>query len=376
MMTFIPPPVPAQLGDLPPGGIALTEANDLVRFLEAHNISRGDGVTAAVLDTGCFVDHLDFQPNGDRVAIKVNCTANGGADDVTDASGHGTHVTGILAADGPHTGVAPGCRIVPVKILNGTPGADTSADIARGIERGLNWVLENADDHGISVVCLSVGDDKNHNDDSTFANNTIAQAVLALAARNIPVVAASGNLYGVFAKTVAAEGMCFPAILRQTVSVGAVYAQACDDALGRPCSLGPEYGNPSTLSSKPDQLAIYTQRMARPAGDVCGTDIFAPGSWVKATGTDGDTSSSTVLQGTSQAAPITAGVIALLQSLHKQLQGEVRPPIDLLKRILQESAVTVRDNSLVTNLQVTNKKFRRVDALAAVEQMQQELSGS
>ncbi|WP_217578408.1 S8 family serine peptidase [Mesorhizobium sp. GbtcB19] len=375
-INFVAPPIPDQIPFKPSSGHALemAEVSSLVHFEQAHAIANGEGVTAAVLDSGCFTGHLDFQPSDLRIAASVNCMSDPPGDDITDASGHGTHVAGALAAKGVHIGVAPACRIVPVKILEGT-GSDQSADISSAIANGLNWVLDNADRLGISVVCLSVGDNKNHADDSGFAANPVTQAILALAARNIPVVAAAGNYYGLFAtKELAAEGMCYPAIVRQVVSVGAVYDQPCNDAAGRPCSLGAEYGSPSTQSSRADQLAIYTQRMEKVDADGCGTVIFAPGSWVLATGIGGNAGSSIVRQGTSQAAPVVAGVIALLQSLHLKEKRNARPDIAMLVRIIRQSAKVIEDDSEVTSLAVTGKRFLRVDALAAVTQLQQELA--
>ncbi|MCA0033894.1 S8 family serine peptidase [Mesorhizobium sp. B263B2A] len=371
-MRFVVPPKPVQVKPPPPGVMGLVEVDSLVRFERAHGIATGVGVTAAVLDTGCFTEHLDFSPSDERIAARANCMTDQTSEDVSDVSGHGTHVTGALAANGPHVGVAPACRIVPVKILLGTDD-DKSAQIRAAIARGLNWVLDNAEAQDITVVCLSVGDAGNYADDQDFGGDAVTEAVLALAERNIPVVAAAGNFYGKFSKTEPVEGMCFPAILRQTVSVGAVYDQPCDNAAGRPCKLGPEYGSPSTQSSEPDQLTIYTQRMAKADEGQCGTDIFAPGSWVLSTGTDGDNGSSIVKQGTSQAAPIVAGVIALLQSLHFKHTGEKRPPIATLKKIMSDTAIVVSDDSLVTNVKVTNKTFLRVDAFAAVQELARRL---
>ncbi|MER9190941.1 S8 family peptidase [Mesorhizobium australicum] len=355
--------------------IWMEEVDQLVNYKQALLLSTGDGITAAVLDTGCFVDHRDFAPANQRIAAQVNCMTNPFGQNITDTTGHGSHVAGVLAANGVHVGLAPGCRIVPVKVLSGT-GAEDGAAIGIAIANGLNWVLENCDQLEISVVCLSVGDNGNYNDDSGFAGNAITEAVQALAARDIPVVAAAGNLYGLFTKQTAEEGMCFPAILRQAVSVGAVYDQACDDLADRPCELGPEYGSPATHGSKPDQLAIYTQRMAKPDLDQCGTDIFAPGSWVRSTGINGDSGSSVVTEGTSEAAPIVAGVIALLQSLHFKRTGERRPSLAKLRQAIRNSAVTIVDDSSSTNHQVTNKRFPRIDVFAAVKLFAQGLPES
>lgn len=372
-LRFLPPPKPRQIAFKPLAKttFGIVEVSSLERFEKAHEISRGEGVTVAVLDSGCFIGHRDFAPSDERIAATVDCTAEPPGADVSDTFGHGTHVAGALAASGVHLGVAPACRILPVKIM--TTDSDTSG-IGPAMARGLNWVLDNADTFNISAICLSVGDDWNHKDDSDFASNPIAQAIEALAARNIAVVTAAGNLYGKFStENEAAEGMCFPAIVRRTISVGAVYDEPCSDAdPDRLCSLGEEYGNPVTLSSRRDQLAIYSQRMERADSAGCGTTIFATGSWVTATGIQGEASSS-IVQGTSEAAPIVAGVIALLQSLHLKQTGERRPDIDKLVRIIRDSAHPIDDDSSVTNRAITGKRFLRIDAFAAVQKLQQDL---
>ncbi|MBN9253249.1 MULTISPECIES: S8 family serine peptidase [unclassified Mesorhizobium] len=369
-------PVPPALDEtIFTGARWMDEVNQLVHYSDALNMTKGEDITVAVLDTGCFVEHRDFSPSTLRIVAGVNCMTETVGGDITDATGHGSHVAGVLAANGVHIGLAPACRLVPVKVLSGTK-ADDGAAIGTAIARGLNWVLDNADTFAISVVCLSVGDNGNYDNDQDFAGNAITEAVQALAARNIPVVAAAGNLYGLFARDTAAQGMCFPAILREAISVGAVYDQPCDDFAGRPCRLGADYGSPSTDSSRPDQLAIYTQRMEKVTDDQCGTDIFAPGSWVRSTGIDGDGGSSVVTEGTSEAAPIVAGVIALLQSLHLKRTGERRPPIAMLRSVLRRSARTILDNSLVTSCPVTNKSFRRVDAFAALKQLELDMATS
>lgn len=371
-MQFVQPPVPEQMPPLPPGGpiMELNEADELVQFRKAHMTSIGSGITVAVLDTGCNTAHRDFADVPGRIAACVNCTGVGSGDDVTDGSGHGTHVTGALAANGIHVGVAPGCRIVPIKVLDGV-GAGQGIPIGEAIALGLQWVIDNADAHDICVVSMSIGDAGNHTDDSAFSTEPIAVSIAALADRNIPVVASSGNYYGRFSKAAAAEGMCFPAILRQAISVGAVYDERCDPAQGRPCRLGEEYGSPEAFGSRPDQVTVYTQRMHKADLSGCGTDFLAPGSWVRATGISGDNGSSVVKEGTSQAAPIVAGTIALMQAVSLERTGNRRPPIDRLKAILRQTARQVNDNAVMANVKPTNRSFVRINAFEAVRLMNQ-----
>ncbi|MDN2580151.1 S8 family serine peptidase [Aquibium sp. ELW1220] len=377
-MTFHMPPRPVQLpsaGPVPGGHLALHESDALVQFREVHKTLGlfGQGTVVAVVDTGCNLDHRDFLPNEARVAGRVNLSGTGASDVVSDIHGHGTHVTGAIAAHGIHPGVAPQCRIVPVKVMRGDD-TDTSDSIRQGMIRGLEWVLANAEALGISVVCLSMGNDRNLQSDAGLENDPMTLAVKDLFAMNIPVVASAGNYYGLHAtQHDAVEGMCFPAILRETISVGAVYDEPCNSA-DKPCSLGPEFGSPFTSASKPDQLTIYTQRMAKTADTEFGTDIFAPGSWVKSSGIGADNASSRVMQGTSQAAPITAGVIALMQSAAVQAGKKPRLPIAMIRDVLRSTAVRIRDDSTLATPRTTRKEFLRVHAPGAVKEIRNRLA--
>jgi subtilisin family serine protease len=377
-MTFHMPPRPLQLPAAAPGHggpLPLLESDALVKFREVHKTLGlfGQGTVVAVVDSGCNLDHRDFLPTEARVAGRANVTGAGAADDVSDIHGHGTHVTGAVAAHGIHPGVAPQCRIVPIRVMRGD-NTDTSDSIRQGMIRGLEWALANAETLGISIVCLSMGNDRNLQSDAGTENDPMTIAIKGLFAMNIPVVASAGNYYGLHAtQQDAVEGMCFPAILRETISVGAVYDEPCNSA-DKPCSLGPEFGSPSTGASKPDQLTIYTQRMAKFVDDAFGTDIFAPGSWVKSSGIGADNASSRVMQGTSQAAPIAAGVIALMQSAAAQAGKSPRIPIAMIREVLRSTAVRIMDDSSLARPRTTRKEFLRIHAPRAVAEIRNRLA--
>lgn len=95
----------------------------------------GEGVVIAVMDTGCDFSHADLAPNawvnpGEIPGNGVDDDGNGFVDDLfgwnfgdgnadlTDRSGHGTHVASIAAAAGVSqvSGVAPGARIMCLKV--------------------------------------------------------------------------------------------------------------------------------------------------------------------------------------------------------------------------------------------------------------------
>ena len=90
----------------------------------------GQGITWAVLDTGCFGKHPHFYAGGTKTILKVfDCTKPGDrvieqdVDSATDRNGHGTHVAGIIAGeyqDGAETyrGMAPQANLVIYKVLD------------------------------------------------------------------------------------------------------------------------------------------------------------------------------------------------------------------------------------------------------------------
>jgi thermitase len=117
---------------------------NLLRLDQAHAISRGAGVTVAVLDTGIDFDHpalagrvlagYDFLDR-DADASEAEAPSSG------KAFGHGTHVAGLIAL------VAPEARILPVRVLD-PQGVGNVWRIAEGVVY--------AQQQGASVINLSL----------------------------------------------------------------------------------------------------------------------------------------------------------------------------------------------------------------------------
>ncbi|MEW6744027.1 MAG: S8 family serine peptidase [Planctomycetota bacterium] len=105
-------------------------------------------VIVAVLDSGIDTDHPEFQGRLLQGYDFVNED-----DDPEDDHGHGTRVTGVLAARGQnHFGVAGVdwyCSILPVKVLDATNLGTTT-----NLIRGLAWAV----DHGAHVINMSLVD--------------------------------------------------------------------------------------------------------------------------------------------------------------------------------------------------------------------------
>ncbi len=119
----------------------------------------GKGVTVAVVDSGLTLGQtgLDKGTNpkaGSRLFAFKDYVENKRSP--VDASGHGTHVTGVIAnakvgADGEWTGIAPDVNLVSVRVL----AADGSSTYSKVI-KGIQWVVEHQEEYRIRVLNLSL----------------------------------------------------------------------------------------------------------------------------------------------------------------------------------------------------------------------------
>jgi subtilisin family serine protease len=360
---FVIPPdeMPVQF-DQASGQPLLRESTALIRVPEARkefNVS-GDGLAAAVLDTGLRASHVDFHR---RVPVQVNFTGDNGGrhDDAADGQGHGTNVAGIIAAReeprspgaprGEHTGVAPAAAVVPMKVLSNSGRGDFV-----WVEQALAWVVANHAKYGISIVNMSLGAGNNPDSDATLADDPIRARIRELRALRIPVVVAAGNDYFRWKD----QGMSFPAILRETVSVGAVY----DANVGSRRYLSGAVAH----NTARNRITPFSQRLHESRAPMTRTDIFAPGAAVTSSGINNDRGES-VQEGTSQAAPMTAGVILLMQEYHRRVRGQL-PSVDELETWLRAGAMQILDDcSGCDNVPHTRLSFGRIDAVGALQAM-------
>jgi subtilisin family serine protease len=104
-----------------------------------------------------------------------------------DDEGHGTHVAGIIAANGSIKGVAPDAKIVAIKALGNDGG--WNADIISGIE----YCTNHADEYNITVISMSLGGEELYDNYCDSDNSLMATAINNAVAKNISVVVATGN---------------------------------------------------------------------------------------------------------------------------------------------------------------------------------------
>lgn len=144
-----------------------------VDAVEAWNVTTGNGIKVAVLDSGVATDNPDINP---KVVARANFSS---AATNEDHYGHGTHVAGTVAATANNTfgvaGVCPGCTILAGKVLN-----DSGVGSSSGLANGINWAVNN----GAKVINMSIG---------VPASRTLETAINNAWSKGVVLVAAAGN---------------------------------------------------------------------------------------------------------------------------------------------------------------------------------------
>ena len=180
-----------------PGSLpALADVLGVERFWGAGN--RGEGVDVALVDTG--VSEVAGLDAGQVLhGPDLSFDSQDPATIHVDTYGHGTHLAGIIAGreagtalpggdgDDAHlTGVAPGARLVSVKIGDRNGTADVSQAIA-----AIDWVVQHRDQDGLNirVLNLSFGYDSAQD----YELDPLAHAAEVAWRNGIVVVAAAGN---------------------------------------------------------------------------------------------------------------------------------------------------------------------------------------
>ncbi|WP_290860624.1 type VII secretion-associated serine protease mycosin [Hamadaea sp.] len=148
-----------------------------LRAQQAWRWSDGSGVTVAVIDSGVDGGHPDLVG---QVLPGIDFVRAGG-DGRTDAVGHGTTVAGLIAGRSDDSagvlGLAPGAKILPVRVLD----AKNEYDDARIVANAVRWSV----DHGAAVINLSLG--------GSVTSPELADALDYAFEKDVVVVACTGN---------------------------------------------------------------------------------------------------------------------------------------------------------------------------------------
>jgi serine protease len=269
-----------------------------IRVADGWQRSTGAGVTVAVIDTGVEASHPDLAghvlPGKDYVAGTEGVSS--------DPNGHGTHVSGTIAAVTGNgvgvAGIAPDTKILPVRVL-GANGSGVMSDTASGII----W----AADHGANVINMSLG--------SSGQLGAVTNAIAYARSKGVTVVAAAGN------EREKGSPTSYPA-----ADPGVIAVAATDSA---------------------DAVATFSNRgsyvdVAAPGVNIASTVPVANGSYA-------------YYSGTSMAAPHVAAVAALLKAYNPALTP------DGIEQALESSAV-----DLGTAGKDVDFGYGRIDVVAAL----------
>jgi serine protease AprX len=282
-------------------------------------------VTVAVIDTGISpVGGLGAKtlqvpdPVTGQPAACANFSSEAG--DCGDSYGHGTFLAGLIAGDGPYPGMAPGARLVSVKIAGRDGAADTSQLLA-----AIQWVVSFKDQLGIEVLNLSLGTDSTHDYRKDPLNRAVERAWRA----GITVVVAASNRGP-------AEGtISKPADDPLVITAGAVddrgTATRGDDTV--PAFTG---RGPVREGTADDPVTVLKPDVVAPGVGL--VSLVSPGSHIEQTappssvGVDGYRRGS----GTSQAAAVVSGAVALLLERYDWTPDEVKAALYLGARRMDQ----------------------------------------
>ena len=235
--------------------IASTEDSkngDLIRakYLQDKGYS-GKNVTVAIIDTGCDKTHPMLK---DRIIGGRNYTNEGTSKDFTDFNGHGTHVAGIIAGD--YDGVAKGCNLIILKVLNKRGEGDLQS-----VVKAIYYAIGKK----VDIINMSLGCPNN--------DPALEKAIKKAVAKDICVCCASGNDGDNNANT---DENAYPGAYPEVICVGAMNS-----------NLGvSNFSNSNKF-----------------------VDIVAPGENITSTYIGGGLKS---LTGTSMATPCVSGALALI----------------------------------------------------------------
>jgi subtilisin family serine protease len=257
----------------------------------AHGITRGAGITVAVIDTGFDRDHpaldgawtqinthLDLVDNDSIPEEEQNGIDDDGDGEIDEAYGHGTFVAGIVHL------MAPDAKIMPIRVLN---------DDGQAHEYEVAMAINHAMARGADVINLSLVI-PNH---SSLLQDTMANAAQA----GISVIAAAGN-EGV-------QTIHYPAGDNCAVAVTAIDEDRYKSSFAN-------YGSWVDLTTPGE--AVYSAFPVTPIPGSPGQSYYYA-AW----------------SGSSVATPFAAGQAALLRSLNPQLGAGA------ISRYLASSALSV-----------------------------------
>ena len=265
---------------------------------EGGNNRRQD-ITVAVVDSG-VTPNPDLNRDNGRGRNRVRASVEYGPHATTDDTyGHGTHIAGVIAgngarSNGAYIGVAPRANLVNVKVMD-EQGAGTISDVIDGLQ----WIYKNRERYQIRVVNLSL----NSSVPESYNTSPLNAAVEILWFNKIVVVVSAGNVSDGARST----PLTPPANDPFVITVGASDDRGTDDIADDSVASFSAYGVTEDGFAKPDLVA--------PGVDIVSL-LPGPGAVLAAEHPDhlvnGRRNDYFRMSGTSMAAPVVSGAVALL----------------------------------------------------------------
>ena len=253
-------------------------------FTKAWKLSQGEGVKVAVIDTGIDSSHPALES---AIVGGTDVSGLGSADGLTPVgqnSYHGTMVASLIAGRGNPDddasgilGTAPKAQLLSVSMAFGVEGVDTDSQVAEGII----WAVDN----GAQVINLSL------TRNSVSWPESWDKAFLYAFENDVVIVAAVGN------RLDGTEQVSAPATIPGVIAVAGVDINA----------------NASELSS----TSGFTIGVTAPSEDLVAA---YPGGEYR------------IWSGTSGAAPIVSGMVALIRSMYPEMDAA-----NVVNRVIQSA---------------------------------------
>ncbi len=260
-----------------------------------EDLYTGNGVTVAIVDTGLDASHPDLAKA--NIIGWMDLVNN--RPEPYDDNGHGTHVTGIIAANGKLKGGAPGVSLLVYKAISASKGG-TDGDVATAIR--------DATSKGADVICLSLGGGR-----LPVLGSQTSNAAASAVNRGVFVVAAAGN------EGASASDTDTPSDEAGVIAVGAINeARSVASFSNRGAT-----GDPGLIGLTP-----RTDPNKKP-------EVVAPGVKITSTWTGGEYR---IADGTSQAAPFVCAGLALALEKSPALQRQNGDTVKRVKTAMKASA--------------------------------------
>ncbi|EGI2114991.1 S8 family peptidase [Listeria monocytogenes] len=251
---------------------------DQIRAREIWNTTnQGSGIVIAVLDSGIQVDHPDLKNN---IIGGYNFTEDDDSNPEVykDYFGHGTHVSGIIAATDSGkgvVGVAPKSQLLILKVID-HKGRGSFESLIKGIKYAADWIGPKG--KKVSVMNISLGGKE--------TSDELHRAIKYARSKGIVLIAAAGNEGDGNSDTVEVS---YPGFYKEVIQIGSIS----------------ENQIPSKFSNTNVNL-----------------DFVGPGENVLSTHLNSDY---VELTGTSMAAPFVAGAAALIIKTLESVEHHLIP---------------------------------------------------